>query len=469
MPGTFESRDSNPAFDPDSSLVRPCRSDSPNAENRIVFSRLLTRRRFLGTAGRAGVAAPWIVAASSLGRAATPAASDRITVGLIGVGGRGTAHLQSFVHLSQVVAVADPYAGRRTAAQQRVESHYAAALAKGSYRGCAAYNDFRELLAREDIDAVSICTPDHWHAVQTVMAAKSGKDVFCEKPLSVTVAEGRAVCEAVSRYGRVFQHGTQRRSERSFAFACELVRNGRIGRLHTVRVYSEPSHATTKDPVCPVPAGFDYDAWLGPAPWAPFSPRRCVTPWWYFIADYTIGFVAGQGVHFTDIAQWGLGADDTGPVEIEGHGSIPKDGLCDTATQWHVAMTFANGVRLVYDDHRAFPMGVVFEGTAGSVSALCGGVTAEPKTLMTMPLRASETPLYRGRSHLADFLHCVRTRQPTAAPAEAAHRCTTLCHLAHIAILTGRKLQWDPVREQFLNDREANRYLSRAMRAPWHV
>ncbi len=432
-------------------------------------SRPLTRRRLLAGVGAAAFGSPWVVAASALGKADLPAPSDRVTVGMIGVGGRGRAHLQGYLQESQVVAVADPYAQRRRAAKDYTERHYAETLAKGTYHGCAAYNDFRELLARRDIDAVSICTPDHWHAVQAVAAAASGKDVLCEKPLGVTLAEGRAVCAAMQRYGRVFQHGTQRRSERSFAFACELVRNGRIGKLHTVRVYSEPSHANATDPPSPVPAGFDYDLWLGPAPPAPYSPRRCLTPWWYFIADYTIGFVAGQGVHFTDIAQWGLGTDHTGPVEIEGRGEFPKEGLCDTATGWHVEMTFANGVKLIYDDDRAHPMGVVFEGTAGKVHALCGGISTEPATLMTTAITSREIRLQRPRWHIADFVHCVKTREEPAAPVETGHRATSLCHLAHIAMLTGRKLHWDPAAEQFRDDAQANRHLSRAMRAPWHL
>jgi predicted dehydrogenase len=409
------------------------------------------------------------VASSALGKEDVPAPSERVTVGIIGVGGRGGAHLQGFLHESQVVAVADPFLQRRRAAQQHVDAHYASALGKGAYRACSAYNDFRELLARSDIDAVSICTPDHWHAVPAVAAATSGKDVLCEKPLSVTLAEGRAICDAVTRYGRVFQHGTQRRSERQFALACELVRNGRIGRLHTVRVSSEPSHANPNDPPAPVPAGFDYDLWLGPAPWSPYSPRRCVTPWWYYIADYTIGFVAGQGVHFTDIAQWGIGADDTGPVEIDGRGVIPSDGLCDTAVEWHVEMTYANGVKLIYDDDRAFPMGVIFEGTEGKVNAMCSGLSTDPPSLMTATFKPSEIRLQRPRWHIADFVHCVKTRQQPAAPVEAAHRATSLCHLAHIAILMGRKLRWDPQREQFPDDTEANRHLARAMRPPWHL
>ncbi|MBM4038695.1 MAG: Gfo/Idh/MocA family oxidoreductase [Planctomycetes bacterium] len=429
----------------------------------------ITRRGLFKMAG-AGMATPLVIRAAALGADGRPAPSDRVNVGCIGVGGRGTDNLKTLLHASQVVAVCDPQESRRDAARSMAEQHYSELMAKGTYKGCAAYNDFRELLDRGDVDAVSVCTPDHWHAVICIAAAKAGKDVFCEKPLSLTIAEGRAICDAMRRYGRVFQHGTQRRSEGNFAFACELVRNGRIGELKRVRVSSEPSHPAPNEPPAPVPQGFDYDLWLGPAPFVPYSPRRVRTPHWYWIADYTIGFISGQGVHFTDVAQWGMGTDDTGPVEIEGHGVIPKDGMADTAVEWHVEMTFANGLKFIYDDHRAFPMGVIFEGTEGKVNALCNGISAEPKSLMTSVIKPHEVRLRRPRGHVPDFVHCVRTRERTAAPAEAAHRATGLCHLAHIAVLTGgRKLRWDPAAERFLGDADANAHLSKALRAPWRL
>ena len=423
--------------------------------------RKVSRRSFLRAAA--------VVSASALGRGGRAAPSERVTVGCIGVGGRGTTNLRSLLYASQVVAVADPQARRRDAARTLAEQHYARHAAKGAYKGCAVFNDFRDLVARDDIDAVSVCTPDHWHAIPAIAAARSGKDVFCEKPLSLTVAEGRAICDAVSRYGRVFQHGTQRRSEGRFSFACELVRNGRIGCLHTVRVSSEPSHPCPNDPPTPVPKGFDYDLWLGPAPAVPYSPRRVRTPWWYWIADYTIGFISGQGVHFTDVAQWGMDADATGPIEIEGRGTIPDDGLADTASAWHVEMAYANGLRLTYDDHSAFPMGVIFEGTEGKVYAMCSGIRTEPEGLLRSAIQPHETHLRRPRGHIPDFIHAVKTREQTAAPAEAAHRATTLCHLAHIAILTARKLRWNPVAERFIGDPDANRHLAKEPRAPWRL
>ena len=425
----------------------------------------LSRRTFLrGLA--AAAAAPYFVPSSVFG---VRAPSERVVVGCIGVGGQGMGNLQSFVALGQVVAICDVRESRRAAVKSFVEERYADQMGQGTYKGCAAYVDFRDIIARDDIDAVSICTPDHWHVLPAIAAARSGKDIFCEKPLSVTVAEGRALADAVKRHGRVFQHGTQRRSEHAFRYACELVRNGRIGKLHTVRVTSEPSHECPDQPAMQVPKGFDYDRWLGPAPWAPYSDRRVVTPYWYWIADYTIGFVGGQGVHFTDIAQWGMDADGTGPIEIEGHGTFPKTGLADTATTWHVEMAFANGVKMIYTDDRQYPMGVYFEGTEGTVYALCAGLDAKPRSLLTSVIASQETHLYPSGGHVHNFIQCVKTRAETAAPVEAAHRATTLCHLTHIAILTGRKLRWDPVQERFTNDPEANRFLSRAMREPWHL
>jgi predicted dehydrogenase len=429
-----------------------------------MLRKRFTRRTFLG--GLAAASVPWVVPSSVLGASAP---SGRVAVGCIGVGGRGTGNMQTFLHTSQVVAVCDPNDARSAAAKAAAEEHYAAQRAKGSYKGCSTYRDFRDLVAREDIDAVSICTPDHWHVPLALAAAKSGKDVFVEKPLSLTIAEGRALVNAVKRYGRVFQHGTQRRSEGGFRHACELVRNGRIGQLKCVRVTSEPSHECPVQPPMPVPKGFDYDLWLGPAPWTPYTERRVHTPFWYWIADYTIGFVAGQGVHFTDIAQWGIDADATGPVEIAGSGTFPKDGLCDTATGWHVEMAFANGLKLVYTDDRQAPMGVYFEGTEGSVFALCSGISTSPKSLLGSAIGPNEIQLYRSRGHVPDFVERVRTRGETAAPVEAAHRATSLCHLTHLAILTGRKLQWDPVKEEFLNDPDANRLLSKHMREPWRL
>ncbi len=430
----------------------------------------ITRRDFLkGVA--AAVAGPSIVPPSALGEGGRPAPSDRILMGCIGVGGMGTGNMRSFLANSdvQVVAVCDVDETRRLTARRGLEQHYADQLQKGRYKGCTTYNDFRELLAREDIHAVSIATPDHWHCLLGIAAAQAGKDMYIEKPLSLTVAEGRALWGAVKRYGRVFQHGTQQRSERNFAFACELVRNKRIGKLHTIKVGSPASGEAGIEPPMPVPKGFDYDRWLGPAPWEPYTEKRCQTPYWYFISDYTIGFVSGWGVHHVDIAQWGNDTDLTTPIEIEGEGVFPKDGLCDTATAWSVECKYANGVKMSYTDNGKNKQGVRFEGSEGWVWVKRGEIDADPKSLLTSVIGPNEIHLYESGDHRRNFLDCVKTRKQTIAPIEAAHHSTTICHLSQIAMLTQRKLKWDPDRERFVNDAEADRYLSRAMRSPWHL
>jgi hypothetical protein len=335
--------------------------------------------------------------------------------------------------------------------------------------GCAAYNDFRQLLARDDIDAVLIATQDHWHILQGIAAAKAGKDMYVEKPLSLTIAEGRALCDAVTRNGRVFQHGTQQRSSRDFRFACELVLNGRIGELHTIQVGSPASGELEDQPKMPIPEGFDYDMWLGPAPWKPYTEKRCLTPYWYFISDYSIGYVAGWGVHHIDIAQWGNNSERTGPIEIEGTGVFPKGGLCDTATAWDIEMKYANGVRLVYTDEKKCKQGIRFEGAEGWVFVNRSEIDAQPKSLLESMIQPNEKHLYESSNHQRNFLDCIKTRQETICPVEVAHRSTTICHVSQIAMVLERKLRWDPAGERFIDDSEANRMLSKAMRSPWHL
>ncbi len=429
----------------------------------------ISRRAFLQRATGAATAFS-IVPRRVLGMGATPP-SDRIAVGCIGVGGMGTGNMRGFLSNAdvQVVAVCDLDERRREAARKGLEMHYADQLQKATYKGPATYRDFRELLARDDIDAVSIATPDHWHCLIGIAAAQAGKDMYIEKPLSLTIAEGQALRDAVKRCGRVFQHGTQQRSDRNFRFACELVRNGRIGKLHTMRVGTPPGGTLGIEPPMPVPEGFDYDMWLGPAPWAPYTEKRCQTPYWYFISDYTIGFLSGWGVHHLDIAQWGNGADHTTPIEIEGQGVLPEDGLCDTVTNWHVEYTYANGVKMIFTDTTKAPEAVRFEGSEGWVSVKRWEADADPKSLLTSVVGPDEVHLGEDKSHIRNFLDCVKSRKQTVAPVDVAHRSTTICHLSLIAILTGRKLKWEPEQERFINDDEANRYLSRAMRSPWHL
>jgi len=425
--------------------------------------RRLSRRRFLGHAACAA-GFPYVVRSSALGLAAAAAPSERITVGLIGAGGRmgGVAGGFRACRDAQILAVCDVWAPAR--------ERMATAL---GVPAASRYRDFRELVARDDIDAVAIATPDHWHVLQSIAAVQAGKDVYCEKPLSNTVAEGRALADAVRRHRAVFQHGTQLHSLWEVRHACQLVRNGRIGKLHTVRIGSPPGVATTVQPTQPVPEGLDYDLWLGPAPAAPFTPARVFyhqgLPGWYFVSDYSLsGWIAGYGVHDIDIAHWGMDTQLTGPVAIEGRGVFPTDGLFDTVLTYDLEFTYANGVRLIMTDTGKNAHGVRFEGAEGWVFTR-SSVDAEPKSLLREKFRPDEIQLYRSPEHVRNFVDCVKSRGETATPAEVAHRATTVALLGGIAVRLRRKLNWDPQAERFINDDEANRMLSYAMREPWRV
>jgi len=431
----------------------------------------MDRRRFLKQAARlaaVAAAAPYVVTSSALGADGTVSPSERIVMGFIGVGGRGSALLRNFLGLadSQVVAVCDVKRPRREGAKTTVDARYAD-------KGCATYVDFRELLARSDVDAVTVASTDHWHVLLALMAVKAGKDVYCEKPLGVSVEQGRALRDAVQRYGRVFQFGTQERSSWSTRFACEMVQSGRVGKIHTVTVSSRFSRASGNYPPMPVPDGLDYDMWLGPAPWEPYTDSRVSNSHWFHISDYALGFIAGCGIHTVDMAQWGNGTSLTGPLEVEGTGEFPTDGLCDCALGWHVTFKFANGVTMHFTDGKRNPLGVKFEGTDGWVFVkerhLGGTFDTNPKALLKEPIRPDEVHLPVSNHHQGNFLECVKTRRPTVAPIEVAVRSDALCQLSDIAMRLGRKLKWDPDKEEFPGDDEANRMLSRPMRAPWHL
>jgi predicted dehydrogenase len=429
----------------------------------------ITRRALLKSAV-AAAAAPYVVPAGALGLGQAVAPSDRITLGVIGTGSRSEHVMGAFLHREgcQVLAVCDVQAAARDRARQVVRSRYASAAASGLYKGCRAYGDFRDLLARADIDAVAVTTPDHWHVPIGLAAARAGKDIYGEKPLGITVREGREMVAAARRYGTVFQHGTQRRSFARVRFGCELVRNGRIGKLHTVEVSCDASWAGKVVRPEPVPPGFDYDMWLGQAPWAPYSRARVYRFGWFFISDYCpTGWVAGQGVHYVDLAHWGMDTERTGPVEIDGRGVYPADGLFDTATSFHIECTYANGVKLVFTSKDENPIeGVRFHGTDGWVHVQ-NDVDAHPRSLLKTVWGPDDLRLNHSRSNVDDFLECIRTRAQTVAPVDVAHRASTVCSLCDISMRLGRKLRWDPDRQRFLNDPRANEMLSRAMREPW--
>ncbi|MHC4618117.1 MAG: Gfo/Idh/MocA family protein [Planctomycetota bacterium] len=442
-------------------------------ENKLTGG--ITRREFLKRSTAAVASAvPMFVSGSAV---AANAPSKRITMGCIGVGRMGLGDMRTIMAFdqAQVIAVCDVDANRAANAKQIVEEHYSARSRSGSYKGCDTYGDFRNLLTRNDIDAVLICTPDHWHALPAIAAAKAGKDIFIEKPLALTIPEGRTLSDTVRRYGRVLQVGSQQRSDPRFRFACELVRNGRIGRLHSVKVGLPIDPGTVPQPPMPVPDNLDYDMWLGPTPWADYTEQRVHPregygrPGWLRISDYCCGMITGWGAHHMDIAHWGIGAEYTGPLKVQGRAEYPQDGLWDVHGQFRIEYTYAGGVKVICADNKTNKQGVLFEGTEGWVYVKRRIIDAHPKSLLTSVIGPDDIHLYQSKNHKANFLECIRTRAETVAPVEIGHRSCTACVLGYIAMLLGRRLKWDHQKEQFINDDQANRMLTRPMRTPWRL
>ena len=426
---------------------------------------------------------PVLVPGSALGLSGAVAPSERVTVAMIGTGNQGFNDLNSFLRDErvQIVAVCDVNreskgywegkVGGREPARQLVEDYYAKHRRDGTFKGCTTSGDFREILGRKDIDAVEICTPDHWHAIMVEQACKAGKDIYCQKPLSLTIAEGRAMSSAVSRSHVVFQTGSQQRSDAKFRRACELVRNGRIGDLKKVRVGmpgGRTDYAKTGDHKKPepVPEGFDYDFWLGPAPEAPYARARCHVNF-RWIYDYSGGNVTDWGGHHPDCAQWGMGTEMTGPVEIRAaKAEFAPDPLWNTATEYYFEAVFENGIPMIISNKEK--MGVTFEGTEGKIHVDRGKLEADPAAILDSKIGPDGIHLYKSDDHFRNFIDCVKSRGPTAAPVEVAHRSITICHLGNIAMRLKRdKLRWDPRTEQIIGDDEASKMLMRAYRSPW--
>jgi hypothetical protein len=430
----------------------------------------LTRRRFLQMWG-AAAAAPLLVPASVLGAEGAVAPSERVAIGMIGTGNQGTTHVRVLVGLpeAQIVAVCDPVREKRRQARRLVEN-YAAAGAGPDHKGCADYNDFRDLLARPDIDAVFIASPEHWHAVHTIAAAQAGKDVYCEKAMAKTIAESRAMVKAVREHKRVFQLGTQQRSSARFRLACELARNGYLGQLQTIKVGDPKGYPGPKVRTEPTPDGLDYEMWVGPAPAKPYFKERLENlKGWMLCYDYTVGFMSGWGQHEVDIAQWGNGTDHTTPVQAEGHATFPTEGLNDTAATRHVEFLYANGVRLVFTSDDENPYGIRFEGSVGWVFVNREKIQAEPESLLKVKFRESDTRLYKSDHHHLDFLRAVKARKDPICNVETGHHTYVICNMSNIAARLKRRLRWDPAQEQFPGDDEANGMLTRPMRSPWRL
>jgi predicted dehydrogenase len=426
----------------------------------------ISRRRFLknATGITAGaIAFPYIVSSSALGNAGNVAASNRIVMGCIGMGGMGTGDMRGFMSKKevQVVAVCDVDKNQRDKAKKNVDEKY-------KNNDCKTYLDFREVIAREDIDSLSLAMPDHWHSIPAVMGARAGKDIHAQKPLARTIAEGRAICDAVKRYGIIWQTGSQQRSERDFHRACELVRNGRIGKVTRVEVGLPTGGGSDNKPIEPIPEGVDWDFWLGPAPLVPY--RGIMHGNWRWMMDYSGGQLTDWAGHHIDIAHWGLDLERTGPVEIEGTGVYPNDGIYNVPMEYKFTCKYANGVVMTVANNKQIPQGTKWYGESGKwIYVKRGKLEANPASILKEVIGPDEIKLYRSRDHKQNFLDCVKNRKETIAPAEVAHRSISIGLLGEIAMLTKRKLRWDPDKEVFLNDEQANRMLSRPMRSPWHL
>ncbi len=448
----------------------------------------LSRRQFLkGTAATGITALPYFVRSSALGLAGTVAPSNRIIYGLIGCGPHGTDWnlVQIFRYAdAQVVAVCDVDDARCQGARAKVDAHYSAALGKADYKTCATYGDFRTLIGRKDIDVVANCTPDHWHVIPSIMAARAGKDVICEKPLTLTIAEGRALCHAIRQTGRIFQTASENRSIDTYIRLCELVRNGRIGKLRHIRVSLPCCNETRGENFndrkpAPVPKGFNYEMWLGQAPLAPYCPARCHGSFRWNL-DYSGGRLTDWGAHLIDLAQWGNDTEDTGPVEVEGTGRFPpRSELFNTAEEFDLHYRYANGVTLNVVSKGP---GIRFEGTDGWIGfdGWRAPLQASDPKILESKIGPNETHLYRPSEIVAstdggkgdehrNFLDCVKSRKPCYAPAETGHRTISIAHIGNIALQLGRKLRWDPQAERFENDDEANKMLARKQREPWTI
>ena len=454
---------------------------------------------------------PWMISASARGAGDGPAPSERINVALIGHGRMGRGHLRRLAGdpEMQVLAVCDVDRLRREQGKQRVEETYAARHPDGTYNGCTLYNDYREVLARDDVDAVVIATPDHWHTLQTIDAAKAGKDVYCEKPISITVEQGRRLAETVRRYGRIFQTGTQYRSIPTVRRVCEFVRGGGLGQVKSAftlwsrlagslgaarfkpyaQVVSDTESKRSYVPLDfafpgePVPEGLDWDLWVGPAAWHPYNPVYHMNPSpgvvpWCFCEDFGVASVTWHHSHSADVVQYALGVERSGPVEI----IHPSSGRFPTLT-----FKYGNGTLLhlvehwgvVKDVYKAVPatarlagsFGGVFVGERGWLTSMSTGGPVEggPAGIFEeLDLRSREVNIGENDHH-ANWFDCVRTRRTPNCDEEIGHRGASLGHLAIIAYRLQRSLKWDPVRERFVGDEPANHLCARAMRAPWHM
>jgi predicted dehydrogenase len=427
----------------------------------------LTRRAFLATTAFSTAAAPLLLPSRLWAAEGDAQPNARITMGFIGTGTQGRHLLNSFLPHpnTQVVAVCDVDTTRREHHKKKVEEFYSTKQDQ-SFKGCVAYNDFQELLARADIDAVVVATPDHWHAYNCVQAAKAKKDIYCEKPLSLTIHEARAMVNATRQNDRVFQTGSMQRSSSEFHKACTLVRNGVIGEVKEIYVSVGGPSKWCDLPEEAREPGLDWDRWLGPAPMRPYnsvlSPRGVHShfPNWRSYREYSGGGMTDWGAHHFDIAQWGLGMDESGPVEV-----LPPDGRDIKKLTYK----YANGIVMYHGGLAGYPFGVVFVGAKGKVCVDRGKFKAEPEELGQTNLAELPIKLYKSNNHYKDFLDCVRSRKRPICDVEVGCRTVTVCHLGNLAYWNKRALKWDPKTERFAGDAEANQWLDCVKRGGLNV
>ena len=414
------------------------------------------RREFLkqgAAAAAVGVSAAYFVPRSAFG------ANDRINTAHIGVRNQGLGNLKAFIN--NAVAVCD--------VDREVLAKAAEAVEKTG-RKCDTVEDYRRLLDRKDIDAVVITTPDHWHALMTIQACQAGKDVYCEKPLSLTIAEGRKMVEAARKYERIVQTGSQQRSDNRFRLACELVRSGRIGKLEKILVgIPGPNHPGEPVPDAMPPANLNYDLWLGPAPERPYNVKR-VHYNFRFFWDYSGGQMTNFGAHHIDIAHWGMGCDDSGPLAIEGTADFHPQKWHEVSEKCRVTYRYPNDVTMIVGQKQAdIPDGATFIGNRGKIHVTRGKLVSEPDEIATQELGKDDVHLYVSKNHHQNFLECIGSRKLPICDVEIGHRSATACHLGNIAIRTGRALKWDAVAEKFVGDEEANRMLDRPYRGAYRL
>ena len=425
----------------------------------------MKRREFIKKIGGgviAGIGFPYVMSVT----AEETKPGDKITLGFIGVGKQGRGLLWQFLQREdcRVAALCDVDKQKLESGLEIVVENY------GQQSGCTCYSDFRELLARDDIDGVVIASPEHWHGVMAVEACRRGKDVFCEKPLALSIAEGREMVNAARRSGCVFQTGTMQRSDRKFRQACELVRNGYIGQVKTVRLHITtvgfPIYPVACDlPAEAVPDYLDWDMWLGPAQWRPYNSRIAPPigdkdwPHWRDYEEYAGGLMTDWGAHHFDIVQWALGMDESGPVEVH-----PEDGKNYPMLTYR----YSNGVTVVRDDTMSSKL-IIFTGSEGEVVVSREVIRTTPQSLVRRRIGPEEIRLYKSDDHYGDWLECIRNRQRPVSDVETGCRSLTVCHLGIIAKRLGRGLKWDPAAERFINDAEADRMLNRPMRSPWKL